>query len=75
MVPKNEAEEWAEEENIKYFEVSAKEGTNVDMVFHHLAKEVSNKKKEKKEKDEKLIQLDQIKRNNKKEKEKKSKCC
>ena len=75
MVPKIEAEEWAEEEKIEYYEVSAKDGINVEMVFERLAKEVSNKKKEKKEKDEKLIQLDQIKRNSKKEKEKKSKCC
>ena len=37
MVVKREAEDWAEEEKIEYYEVSAKEGTNVELVFTRLA--------------------------------------
>ena len=50
MVPKCEAQVWAKEQNIEYYEVSAKEGTNIEIVFHHLARTLYDKKEEKKEK-------------------------
>merc|ERR1711976_1045544 len=56
MVVKREAEDWAEEEKIEYYEVSAKEGTNVEMVFTRLASKLFLNKREKREKD-KLIKL------------------
>ena len=50
MVPKCEAQVWAKEQNIEYYEVSAKEGTNIEIVFHHLARTLCDLKEEKKEK-------------------------
>jgi len=80
MVPKREAEDWAAEQNIEYYEVSAKIGTNVEMVFDRLARTVHEKKKEKKEEEENLVKLrakepkKQGKGNNSKA-AKKSRCC
>ena len=79
MVPKREAEDWAAEQNIDYYEVSAKIGTNVEMVFDRLARTVHDKKKEKKEEEENLVKLREKpkktgKGNNSKP-AKKSKCC
>ena len=75
MVVKREAEDWAEEEKIEYYEVSAKEGTNVEMVFTRLASKLFLNKREKREKD-KLIKLKDPKPKPKVRKpSKQSKCC
>ena len=80
MVPKREAEDWAAEQNIDYYEVSAKVGTNVEMVFDRLARTVHDKKKEKKEEEENLVKLrakepKKAGKGNNSKPLKKSKCC
>ena len=72
MVVKREAEDWAEEEKIEYYEVSAKEGTNVEMVFTRLASKLFLSKREKRE-EEKLIKP--IKPKPKPKPNTKPKCC
>ena len=39
---KEEAEEFAKINNLKYYEASAKNGTNVDKIFYDLAYELAN---------------------------------
>ena len=80
MVPKREAEDWASEQNIDYYEVSAKVGTNIEMVFDRLARTVHDKKKEKKEEEENLVKLrakepKKTGKGNNSKAAKKSKCC
>ena len=39
-VEKKDAEKYAKENNMRYFETSAKEGTNVDKIFKEIGKEI-----------------------------------
>ena len=66
--------------NLPYYEVSAKTGTNVEMVFDRLARTVHEKKKEKKEEEENLVKLrakepKKAGKGNNSKPAKKSKCC
>ena len=40
QIKKEEGEEYAKKKNIKFYEVSAKEGTNVNEVFEYLVKDI-----------------------------------
>ncbi len=70
-VSKEEAEAFAREHKVKYFETSAKTNTNINETIKYLAKEVVSSPEYKEKKEKKGKKLDE---NHHKEKEK-DKCC
>ena len=70
-VSKEEGENAAKKYNIKYFETSAKDGTNVENCFREISKEIIEKKilRKKSENNNKIL------KNQKDDKKRKKKCC
>lgn len=79
-ISKKQAQDFAEKDKLEYFEISAQNGINVDLLFEKIAHKVIEIQKLKTEKEEKKIEQDILMKNTainyeKKNKKREESCC